>query len=123
MSFAWGIDCELRKLRMYPEFIAVDSTFGMNKQKRSLFTASGYDGQKRSFIGFRCFMPSKQKKAYRWAIGKAMPFLTGEAMKFNQVIVCDLEQAMVDAITDCINDPTSLLRFSKLRYDYYHLYL
>ena len=36
VSFAWGFDCELCKLRMYPEFIAVDGTFGMNKQKRTL---------------------------------------------------------------------------------------
>ena len=59
---------------------------------------------------------------YRWVIGRAMPYLVGNAIRFNQVIVCDMEQSMVDAIIDSINDPTSLLRFSKLRLDYYHLF-
>ena len=122
VSFAWGFNCELRKLRMFPEYLAVDGTFGLNKQKRTLLTATGYDGEKKTFIGFCCFMPSKQKKAYRCAIGKAMPYLVGNAMKYNQVIVCDMEQAMVDAIKDSINDPASMLRYSKLRFDYYHLF-
>ena len=30
VSFAWAFDCELRKLRMFPEYIAVDGTFGIN---------------------------------------------------------------------------------------------
>ena len=83
VSFAWAHDTELRLLRMFPEYIAIDGTFGMNLQKRSLLTVSGYDSSKKTFIGFRCFMPSKQKKAYRWAIGKAMSFLVGNAMRFN----------------------------------------
>ena len=122
VSFAWAHDTELRLLRMFPEYIAIDGTFGMNIQKRSLLTVSGYDSSKKTFIGFRCFMPSKQKKAYRWAIGKAMPFLAGNAMRFNQVITCDMEQAMVDAINESINDKTSLLTRSKLRSDFYHVF-
>ena len=110
VSFAWAHDSEIRLFRMFPEFIAVDGTFGMNLQKRSLLTANGYDADKKSFIDFRCFIPSKQKKAYRWAIGKAMPFLVGSAIRYNQVIACDMEQALVDSIKDSIKDPTSSLR-------------
>ena len=29
---------------------------------------------------------------------------------------------MVDAIKDSMNDPASMLRYSKLRFDYYHLF-
>ena len=122
VSFAWAHDNELRLLRMFPEYLAIDGTFGLNIQKRSLLTVSGYDSSKKTFIGFRCFMPSKQKKAYRWAIGKAMPYLVGNAMRYNQVIACDMEASLVDAINECINDKTSLLSRSKLRSDYYHVF-
>ena len=122
VAFAWSHDYELRKLRMYPEWMAIDGTFGVNKQKRSLLTATGYDGERKSFVGFRCFMPSKQKRAYSWAIGKALPFLVGEAIEFNQVITCDMEDALCNAIREHINDPSSPLHKSKIRIDFYHIF-
>ena len=122
VAFAWAHDVELRKLRMFPELIAVDCTFGVNKQKRSLLTATGKDSTNKVFVGFRCFMPSKQKRAYDWAIGKAIPHLIGNSLLFNQVITCDQEKAMNDAILTSINNPTSLWRNSKLRLDFYHMF-
>ena len=122
VAFAWAHDLELRMLQMFPEFVAIDGTFGVNRQRRSLLTATGKDSENKSFIGFRCFMPSKQKRAYSWAIGKAMLFLVGESMQYNQVLTCDMEQALVDSILEAINNPTSHLRNSKLRLDYYHLF-
>ena len=67
-------------------------------------------------------MPSKQKRAYSWAIGKAMLFLVGEAIKYNQVMTCDMEQALADFILEAINDPTSHFKNSKLRLDFYHMF-
>ncbi len=122
VAFAWGHDYELRKLRMYPEWMAIDGTFGVNKQKRSLLTSTGYDGERKSFVGFRCFMPSKQKRAYSWAIGKALPFLVGDSIQFNQIITCDMEDALCNAIQENINDPSSPLHRSKLRIDFYHIF-
>ena len=52
VAFAWSHDVELRKLRMFPELIAVDCTFGVNKQKHSLLTATGKDSTNKVFIGF-----------------------------------------------------------------------
>ena len=122
VAFAWAHDYELRKLRMFPEYIAIDGTFEMNRQKRALLTACGLDGEKKTFIGFRFFMPSEQRRVYSWEIGKAMPFLVGESMKFNQVLSCDMEQALVDAIIESISEPHSLLSNSKLRLDFYDMF-
>ena len=67
-------------------------------------------------------MPSKQKRAYSWAIGKAMLFLVGEAIKYNQVMTCDMKQVLVDSLLEVINDPTSHFKNSKLRLDFYHMF-
>ena len=67
-------------------------------------------------------MPSKQRRAYSWAIGKAMPFLIGKSIEYNQVLTCDMEQALMDACVECINRPMSPLSKSKLRIDYYHMF-
>lgn len=122
VAFAWCHDYERRKIRMYPEFLAIDGTFGSNRQRRSLLTGCGIDSEKKTFTGFRCFMPSKQRRAYSWAIGKAMPFLVGKSIEYNQVLSCDMEQALMDACVESINRPMSPLSKSKLRIDYYHLF-
>ena len=74
VSLAWCHEEECRKIRMFPEFLCGDMTFGVNRQKRNLYVFTGIDGHNKLFTGFRCWMPSKQKEAYLWAINVAMPF-------------------------------------------------
>ena len=82
VSFAWSHDVEKRQMLMFPEFIAVDMTFGLNREKRNLLTFVGIDGDNRSFNGCRYWMPSKQTVAYRWAINVALPSLIGKKGEF-----------------------------------------
>ena len=45
---------------MFPEFLGVDLTFEVNKEKRELLITAGIDGYKKVFTAFRRFMSSKQ---------------------------------------------------------------
>ena len=78
VAFAWSHDVEKRKMLLFPEFLAIDMTFGLNKERRNLLTFVGVDGHNRTFTGCRCWMPSKQTVAYRWAIDVALPLLIGK---------------------------------------------
>ena len=78
VSFAWSRDIEKRQMIMFPEYLGVDMTFGLNREKRNLLTFVGIDGNNQSFTGCRCWMPSKQTVAYQWAVDVALPILMGK---------------------------------------------
>ena len=78
VSFAWCHDDEKRKFVMFPEYLAMDMTFGLNKERRNLVTFVGMDGQNKAFTALRCWMPSKKYVAYDWAVRKAFPTLMGQ---------------------------------------------
>jgi len=122
VSFAWCHDEEKRMMVMFPEYLCTDMTFGLNREQRNLVTFVGCDGHKKTFIGFRCWMPSKQKIAYQWAIGVALPSLVGVKVTLkNKVISSDAELSLVEAVEASIHSPDGPLRNSKFRKDYYHL--
>ena len=122
VSFAWCHDDEKRKMVMFPEYFGVDMTFGLNKEQRNLVTVAGIDGHNKAFIGFRCWMPSKQRVVYQWAIGVALPTLVSKKVtQRNRVVSCDGEGALIESIESTINAPDGPLRNSKFRQDYYHL--
>ena len=52
VAFAWAHDVELRKLRMFPELIAVDCTFGVNKQSVLFLQQQVKIVQTRSLLDF-----------------------------------------------------------------------
>ena len=81
VAFAWSHDTEKRKMLMFPEILCVDMTFGLNKERRNLVTFVGVDGYNKRFTGIRCWMPSKQTVAYRWAVDVAFPSLLGRKGK------------------------------------------
>jgi len=81
VSFAWCHDEEKRMMVMFLEYPCTDMTFGLNREQRNLVTFVGCDGHNKSFTGFRCWMPSKQKFAYQWAIGVALPSLVHKDQK------------------------------------------
>ena len=70
VSSAWCNDNEKRKVNMFP-----DTTFGLSRQRLSLFLAAGMDGSNKVFSGFRCWMLCKQKSAFYWTISQTIPFL------------------------------------------------
>ena len=77
ISFTWCQDDKKRKFLMFPEFISVDMTFGVNKQRRNLVTCVGVDGNHKIFTGFCSWMPSNQHFAYDWVISCALPTCKG----------------------------------------------
>ena len=106
---------------MFPEFLACDVTFGVTKERRNLFLIAGVDGNKKVFTCFHCFMPSKQAKAFHWALQvAARHLLTDNILSFNQCIACDQEQAMFDPLRMMMKHQDCLRR-SHNRLDKYHL--
>jgi hypothetical protein len=123
VAFAWVHDEELRCAKMFPEFIGVDVTFGVNKEKRELLVAAGIDGHKKAFTAFRCFMPSKQQSAYTWCMNIAMPhLLTDNILQHTQCLTCDQELALNSAIITSIGSEKASFINAKLRLDMYHFY-
>jgi hypothetical protein len=124
VSFAWSHIEESRKLCMFPEFVACDLTFGVNRQRRPLFVMSGVDGHKRTFTGMRCLMPSKTKKAYVWVFDVALTFLIGtNAVNAMQCISTDNEEALLSAIEQSKQLSSGLPKHLKHRLDFYHLFI
>ena len=64
-------DNELKNTQMYPQFLSVDVTFGVNKEKRDLLLIAGIDGRNKVFTSLRCFIPSKQEQSYSWILNEA----------------------------------------------------
>ena len=54
VSCTWCLDDEKRKVNMFPEYLSFDTTFGLNRQRRSLFLAVGTDGSNKVFSAFQC---------------------------------------------------------------------
>ena len=56
VAFAWAHDEEIRMVQMFPEFLGVDVTFGVNKEKRKLLLVAGIDSHKKLqlFVALCC---------------------------------------------------------------------
>lgn len=123
VAFAWAHDEEIKSTMMYPEFLAADITFGVNRQRRDLFLVAGINGNNRVFTSFRCFIPSKQENAYTWICNQAMPhLLSTDVLKFNQCISTDQEKTLNDSILTSIHSNKDSFKYSKLRLDCYHFF-
>ena len=121
VAFAWCHDDELQNAIKFPEFWACDTTFGVTKEQRNLFLMAGIDGNNKVFTIFHCFMPSKEARAYNWALRIAFKNLVGEhALSFNQCIASDAELAMYTPIRAMI-DSVPCMKKSHHRLDKYHL--
>ena len=122
VSFAWSHDEQVRKLQQFPEFLACDTTFGVNKERRNLFVVSLVDGNNKQSNVMKVFMPSKKMIAYSWSICMALPFIIGP--KYSKLISCiatDGEHALIQAVdiaknSEHFNNP-------KHRLDYYHTFI
>ena len=121
VAFAWSHDDELKNAMKFPEFWACDTTFGVTKEQRNLFLMAGIDGNNKVFTIFHCFMPSKEARAYNWALRIAFKNLVGEhALHFNQCIASDAELAMYTPIRGMI-ESVPCMKKSHHRLDKFHL--
>ena len=115
-------DDELRLANMFPEFLSCDVTFGVTKEQRNLFLFAGIDGNNKVFTCFHCYMPSKEARAYNWALRSALvQLLTHNILVFNQWVACDEELAMYQPLRAMMADSQSSLYKSCNRLDKYHL--
>ena len=123
VAFACAHDDEVKNTEMYPEFLAADVTFGVNRERRDLLLVAGIDGRHRIFTSFRCFIPSKQEQTYTWIFKVAMPhLLSKQALKYNLCISTDNEDGLNNAINSSILSSNESFKFSKLRLDCYHFH-
>jgi hypothetical protein len=122
VAFAWCHDDELRAVKMFPEFLAVDMTFGVNKEQRNLLLIAGIDGHNNVFTAYHCFMPSKQTCAYTWALKEAARYLlTEQVLEHNKCFACDQEQALFMPLREMMSS-TNYLAKSHHRLDQFHLF-
>ena len=123
VAFAWAHDEEIRATEKNPEFLAVDITFGVNRERRDLLLVAGIDGKKRVFTSFRCFIPSKQQHAYTWIMNEAFShIISSETLRYNQCITCDQELSLNNSITSAVYSSKLSLSNSKMRLDCYHFF-
>ena len=93
-----------RKILMYPEVLIADVIFGVCKEDRNLLRVCGVDGDLKVFETMNCFMPSKQFRAYDWAISVAFPKLVGQnILPYNSIFTSDQEMALAHSIRKLIN--------------------
>lgn len=107
---------------MFPEYMAIDLTFGTNVQRRPLFLAAGIDGCNKSFTMFRAFTPSKSFSAMHWIIHRSMPQLMGsDTLRNVSIVSSDQEDSLVGNVTSAITE--NVLPFAKHRIDYFHMFV
>ena len=78
LCLAWITKSELEMAKKYPEVFSADVTEGMNSSKRPYFFTAGVDAYLKSFIAFRCLLPSQQLFVFHFCFKKAIPMLFGE---------------------------------------------
>ena len=123
VAFAWAHDEEIKSVEKFPEFLAADITFNVNKERRELFVLAGIDGNNKAFTALRCFIPSKQEQAYTWIMNEALThLLTANILKHNQCISCDQEFALNASINTTIDSSKPSFSNSKMRLDCFHFF-
>ena len=112
---------------MFPEVLSVDVTFGVCREQRNLLRFCGVDGNFKVFEAMNCFMPSKQFKAYEWAVSVAFPQLSQtNALQFNSIITSDQEENLVRSVELLIkrDDNQGIgCSFARHRLDMYHIFI
>jgi len=119
VSFCWVMDDEVTEFSHFPEFLAVDVTFGTNRNSRNVCKVVGVDSSNKLCTYASCFMGSKQRRAYSWLFDSALPKLLGRSNASMTSVVCmDNEEMMNQALMGA-NAWCSV----RLRLDFYHLFL
>ena len=116
LSFAWISGSKRDMLQKFPELVVVDVTEKTNKEKRSMFMATGIDGLGKIFIAFHCYMPNAQASSYNWIYTHVMPTLWGHEIISNiQAVITDGEHALYDPLRNLTLLPDSTWNASLYR--------
>ena len=124
VALAWVHEEDMRNVTLFPEFLSVDVTFGVNKQRRNLLRVCGIDGIFKVFTAFNCFMPSKQFRAFDWVCRVAFPKLVGkETLRFNSIVTSDQESPLTSGIRSMMDSRENPLGRSCHRLDMFHIFV
>jgi hypothetical protein len=55
---AWGSDEDLRYITMFPEVLSIDTTYGMNREKRHFLVFAGTDNNRKNFTALCLCVPA-----------------------------------------------------------------
>jgi hypothetical protein len=104
----WGSDEDLRYITMFPEVLSIDTTYGMNREKRPLLVFAGTDNNRKKITALRAFLPSECEWVFRYVFEIAIPSLIGEAtVERIYQINTDGERQIYNPLTKCIVDKSS----------------
>ena len=77
LAIAWVTEYEKRLFHIHPETLAVDIAENTNKEKRPMFLIASQDANNKTNIVMRAFFPHQRMWMFHWAMGYALPKLTG----------------------------------------------
>jgi hypothetical protein len=77
LIFLFASNEEFRLLSMHPEVLACDTTFGVEKSKKGLFTIAGVDGNNNAFNCGRAFLPNEQAWVFHLLFHHVLPSFWG----------------------------------------------
>ena len=119
VSIAWAMDEEVEELLKFSEYCACDVTFGLNRQQRNMALVVVVDNNNKVSTVGRCYMPSKERRAYNWLFSQALPSLFPmHGLKKMSICAMDNEQSMNEAFLSVARTWSPSL---KLRLDVFHL--
>lgn len=122
VAVAWALDEEILEFEKYPEYVACDVTFGVNRNQRNLALCAVVDSNNHVSTFLRCLMPSKERRAYNWLFSVAFPFLLGSTLSKVSVLSMDNEVNMNQAYMSSVKAKIyGWSPFAKLRLDYFHM--
>ena len=108
VAFSLYSNEDLRMARIFPEYMAGDTTFGVTKEQRNLFVVADIDGQNKVFTTMRCF-----RTDLRYLV-------TDTPLYSNQCIACDQELAIYQPLRAIMDNIPCLNKFRN-RMEKYHL--
>ena len=80
LVFLFASNEEFRHLIMHPEFLACDTTFGVENTKKGLFTIAGIDGNNKAFNAGRAFIPNEQTWIFQMLFSTVIPKFWGKGV-------------------------------------------
>ena len=75
LALVWTDKDSRTRFDMFPELVAADCTYGMNKEERPVMLLSSIDGNNKTFTHTWGFLPSEAKWVFNWVLGSALPTL------------------------------------------------
>ena len=92
VAFVWLSNEDLCLSIMFPEYMACDTIFGVTREQSNLFVVAGINRHNTFVIAIRCFVSSKETKAYLWAMITSLRHLVlDKILSLKQCIIFDQE--------------------------------